>query len=53
MQVSYPGMQLRIVPVTPFRQNCSILWHEQTGRCIMVDVGGDAICCWTLWTANP
>ncbi|MFT8441524.1 MBL fold metallo-hydrolase [Acetobacter fabarum] len=42
MQVSYPGMQLRIVPVTPFRQNCSILWHEGTGGCIMVDVGGDA-----------
>lgn len=42
MQVSYPGMQLRIVPVTAFRQNCSILWNEDTGRCIMVDVGGDA-----------
>lgn len=42
MQVSYPGMQLRVVPVTPFRQNCSILWNADTGRCIMVDVGGDA-----------
>lgn len=53
MQVSYPGMQLRIVPVTPFRQNCSILWHEGTGGCIMVDVGGMRMCCLTLQAVSP
>ncbi|GCD53606.1 MBL fold metallo-hydrolase [Acetobacter pasteurianus] len=42
MQVNYPDMQLRIVPVTPFRQNCSVLWHEKTRKAVIVDAGGDA-----------
>ena len=31
-----------IVPVTPFQQNCAILWDEQTGEAAVVDPGGDA-----------
>lgn len=42
MQVNYPDMQLRIMPVTPFRQNCSVLWNEKTRKAIIVDAGGDA-----------
>ncbi len=42
MQVNYPDMQLRIVPVTPFRQNCSVLWNEKTHKAVIVDAGGDA-----------
>lgn len=34
-------MQYRIVPVTPFEQNCSLLLCEQTGRMAIVDPGGD------------
>jgi len=30
-----------IVPVTPFQQNCAILWDEATMRAIVVDPGGD------------
>jgi len=30
-----------IVPVTPFRQNCSILWCTATGKAAVVDPGGD------------
>ena len=41
MHVAYPGMQLTIIPVTPFRQNCSILWDEATRRALVVDPGGD------------
>ena len=29
------------IPVTPFRQNCSLLWCEDSGRGALVDPGGD------------
>ena len=31
----------RIVPVTPFEQNCSIVWCETTKKAAVVDPGGD------------
>lgn len=31
----------RIVPVTPFQQNCSLIWCEATRRGAIVDPGGD------------
>ena len=34
-------MRVAIVPVTPFAQNCSIVWDEATGRGAVVDPGGD------------
>ena len=34
-------MQLTIVPVTPFQQNCSVLWCEQTRAAAIVDPGGE------------
>ena len=34
-------MKYQIVPVTPFEQNCSLLWCEQTRRGAVVDPGGD------------
>lgn len=34
-------MKYRIIPVTPFEQNCSLLWCEETGRAAVVDPGGD------------
>ncbi len=30
-----------IVPVTPFQQNCAILWDDSTMRALVVDPGGD------------
>jgi glyoxylase-like metal-dependent hydrolase (beta-lactamase superfamily II) len=30
-----------IVPVTPFEQNCAILWDDDTKRAVVVDPGGD------------
>ena len=32
---------LRIIPVTPFHQNCSILLCQETGDAAVVDPGGD------------
>jgi glyoxylase-like metal-dependent hydrolase (beta-lactamase superfamily II) len=34
-------LQLAIVPVTPFQQNCSILVCDQTRQAVAVDPGGD------------
>ncbi|WP_394201146.1 MBL fold metallo-hydrolase [Shewanella waksmanii] len=35
-------MKYQIVPVTPFQQNCSIIWCEKTKRAAVVDPGGDS-----------
>ena len=32
---------IRVVPVTPFQQNCSVLWCENTREAAVVDPGGD------------
>jgi glyoxylase-like metal-dependent hydrolase (beta-lactamase superfamily II) len=31
----------RIVPVTPFQQNCTLLWCTETGKAAIVDPGGE------------
>ncbi|ENX50349.1 MULTISPECIES: MBL fold metallo-hydrolase [Acinetobacter] len=35
-------LQVKIVPVTAFAQNCSIVWDSQTKDAILIDAGGDA-----------
>lgn len=34
-------MKFRVIPVTPFGQNCTLLWCEKTRRGAVVDPGGD------------
>lgn len=34
-------MKIAIVPVTPFQQNCSVLWCTETKKAAIVDPGGD------------
>lgn len=34
-------MQVVIVPVTPFQQNCSVVWDEATRAAAIIDPGGD------------
>lgn len=34
-------MRYQIVPVTPFQQNCTLLWCESSRRAAVVDPGGD------------
>ncbi|HET6520729.1 MAG TPA: MBL fold metallo-hydrolase [Geminicoccaceae bacterium] len=36
-----PALKAAIVPVTPFQQNCTLLWEEATGRAAVIDPGGD------------
>ncbi len=33
-------MNYRIIPVTAFSQNCSLIWCEQTRLAALVDPGG-------------
>ncbi len=33
--------RMAIVPVTAFQQNCTVLWHTGTKRCVIVDPGGE------------
>lgn len=35
------SLKYRIVPVTPFQQNCSVIWCDQTLKGAVVDPGGD------------
>ena len=30
-----------VIPVTPFQQNCSILWCTETKKGAVIDPGGD------------
>lgn len=34
-------MKYAVVPVTPFQQNCSVVWDEATMAGAVVDPGGD------------
>lgn len=34
-------MQASIIPVTPFQQNCSLIWCESTRQAAVVDPGGE------------
>lgn len=35
-------MRYHILPVTPFQQNCTLLWCEHTGKAVVIDPGGEA-----------
>lgn len=37
-----PNLQVRVIPVTPLQQNCSLIWNEATKNAVLVDPGGDA-----------
>jgi glyoxylase-like metal-dependent hydrolase (beta-lactamase superfamily II) len=36
-----PKIQIRIIPVTPLQQNCSLIWDTATKHAAFVDPGGD------------
>ncbi|HYZ31621.1 MAG TPA: MBL fold metallo-hydrolase [Crenalkalicoccus sp.] len=35
------ALKAAIIPVTPFQQNCTLLWEEATGEAVVVDPGGE------------
>lgn len=34
-------MKVRVIPVTPFQQNCTLLWCEDSGKGVVIDPGGE------------
>ena len=38
---SEPQLQIRVIPVTPLQQNCSLIWETATKHAAFVDPGGD------------
>jgi hydroxyacylglutathione hydrolase len=36
-----PDVRAAIIPVTPFQQNCTLLWCEKTKQAAVIDPGGD------------
>ena len=34
-------LQYQTIPVTPFQQNCSLIWDDQTQQAAVIDPGGD------------
>lgn len=34
-------LRFQIIPVTPFQQNCTLLWCDETGHAAVVDPGGE------------
>ena len=34
-------LQYQIIPVTPYQQNCTLLWCDQTRQAALIDPGGD------------
>lgn len=41
MSETQPPLQVAVRPVTPFQQNCAILWCTETNEAAIVDPGGD------------
>lgn len=42
------SLNIRIFPVTPYEQNCSLLWDDETNEAVLVDVGGEAKRLWAF-----
>jgi hydroxyacylglutathione hydrolase len=41
MSTAAPTLRCEIIPVTPFEQNCSLVWDTTTMRGALVDAGGE------------
>jgi hydroxyacylglutathione hydrolase len=40
-EVPAPALQVAIIPVTPFKQNCSLVWCTRTMEAAFIDPGGE------------
>ena len=34
-------LRYEILSVTPFRQNCTLIWDDESGEAVLTDVDGD------------
>lgn len=42
------ALQFQIMPVTPYEQNCTLLWDDISRQAVLTDVGGDADTIWQI-----
>lgn len=40
-EASKPSLKAAVIPVTPFQQNCTLIWDEKSGSGAVIDPGGD------------
>lgn len=40
------ALNIKIIPVTPYEQNATLLWDDANGEAVLVDVGGDVPLLW-------
>ena len=36
-----PKLEIRLIPVTPLQQNCSLIWDKETKEGVLIDPGGE------------
>ena len=41
MRTLFYMLQYQIIPVTPFQQNCTLFWCQETKEAAVIDPGGD------------
>lgn len=42
------ALNIQIIPVTPYAQNCTLLWDDETHEAVLTDTGGEAAYLWQL-----
>ncbi len=52
VSVNAMSLQYQIIPVTPFAQNCTLLWCDETMQAALVDPGGDLPRLWAAVQKN-
>ena len=40
--MTQPPLKAQIIPVTPYQQNCSLVWCTATSKGVLIDPGGDS-----------
>lgn len=42
------ALNIQIIPVTPYEQNCTLLWDDETHEAVLTDAGGNAPYLWEI-----
>ncbi len=45
-------LKFKIIPVTDYEQNCSLIWCDQTHQAVLIDPGGDVPILWSAIKDN-
>lgn len=42
------ALNIKIIPVTPYEQNCTLIWDDATDEAVLTDLGGESETIWQL-----